>query len=151
MSSATIQTKLQVLLREITLLDANDVTLGDWRVMDNASSPWAVIYPGPFEILERPDDGVLTLIRWTHYVDVITFEHGDSYTNITEIRDAVINKLMSNPGLAGLNGVLFSEILGGDNVRYIYENPTSDYPQFQIVTIAHYTEEWLNLGGQGEF
>lgn len=151
MSSATIQVRLQTLLQAIAALDTADVTLGDWRVMDNGSSPWAIIYPGSWEIIDRPDDGARTLIRWTHYVDVVTFVYGDSYTDLTAIRDAVIDQLIAYPGLNNLDGVLFAEITGGDNVRYIYENPTSDYPLYQIVTFAHYTDEWVNYAGQGEF
>ena len=70
MSNATIRAKLQTLLRALTAFDAADVTLGDFRVLDRGSAPYAVIYPGGFEILERRDDGRVSLIAWRNYLEV---------------------------------------------------------------------------------
>lgn len=150
MSSATIQARIQDLIQAHADFDDDDVTLGDFRVLDRGSAPYAVIYPGGFETLLRADDGREQVIRWRHYVEVFATFLNDSYSNIVSARAAVIDQLRAYPSLNGLTGVLRAYFESGDDLDFLYP-PGGDVPQFVFVRLTHYAEEYVDYAGSGEF
>lgn len=148
--SADIMTRLQTLLQALSEFSDADVTQGDFRVLDQGSAPYAVIYPGGFEVLQRSDSGEEMLIRWRHYVEVFATFLNDSYGNLVSARATVLNCLHSYPQLNGLKGILRAYVESGDDVRYLYP-PQGDVPAFVFVRLTHLAEEYVDYGGSGEF
>lgn len=150
MGSATIQARIQTLIQALSEFADADVTLGDFRVLDRGSAPYAVIYPGGFELLEKADDGSRMFIRWRHYVEVFATFLDDSYANIVSAREAVLNQLNKYPSLNGLNGILRSFVDAGEDLRYLYP-PGGDVPAFVFVRLTHLADELTDYVGSGEF
>jgi hypothetical protein len=150
MSSASVQTALQTLIRALASFDDADVTLGNWLVLDRGSAPYAVIYPGPFEIVDVSDDGAVVLIRWQHYIEVFAKWDPDGYASITTARAAVMNQLMIYPSLNGLTGIQRALIRDGSEIRTLYAEDAQQ-PSFHFVRLTHYADEEIRLSGQGEY
>lgn len=150
MSNALIRARVQTLLQAMTEFDDADVTLGNFRVLDSGSAPYAVIYPGGFQIIDRVNDGAETLIAWRNYVEIFATFLDDSYENIDSIRQAVIERLLTYPTLNALSGVVAATVSDGDDVRYLYA-PQGDVPQFVYVRLTHVTTERVKKYGSGEF
>jgi len=150
MSSATVQARLQALIQALSGFADADVTLGDWLVLDRGSAPYAVIYVGPFEIVDVSDDGARARVRWQHYIDVVAAWDPDGYANITAARTAVMTQLMIYPTLNGLAGIQSALIRDGGEVRGIYAQDANQ-PSFHVVTLSHYCDEEMRFYGQGEY
>jgi hypothetical protein len=148
--SADIMTRMQTLLQALATFADADVTQGDFRVLDRGSAPYAVIYPGGFEVLQRSDSGEQMVVRWRHYVEVFATFLNDSYANIVSARAAVLDCLHTYPQLNGLKGILRAYVETGDDLLYLYP-PQGEIPAFVFVRLTHYAEEYVDYGGSGEF
>jgi hypothetical protein len=148
--SASIMTAVQTLLQALSDFDNLDVTQGDFRVLDRGSAPYAVIYPGGLEVLERSDDGRQVLIRWRHYVEVFATFLDDDYSNLVSARAAVVEQLNIYPSLNGLGGITRAFVEGGDDLQFLYP-PGGDVPAFVFVRLSHFADELIFYRGQGEF
>jgi hypothetical protein len=149
-TSAAIQGRLQTLLQALATFADEDVTLGDWLVLDRGSAPYAVIWPGPFEIVDVSGDGARVRVRWQHNVDVVADWDPDGYTNITAARAAVMTQLLVYPSLNGLTGIQVATLRDGGEIREIYAQDAIQ-PSFHVVTLIHICDEELRFDGQGEF
>jgi hypothetical protein len=142
--------RLQTLLQALSEFADADVTQGNFRILDRGSAPYAVIYPGGFEVIQRSDSGREMVVRWRHYVEVFATFLDDSYSNIEAAREAVLDQLHAYPQLNGLKGILRAYIESGEDLRFLYP-PAGDIPAFVFVRLTHLAEEYVNYGGTGEF
>lgn len=150
MGDAAIQGRLQTLLQALALFDDEDVTKGDFKVLDRGSPPYAVILPGPFRA-ERAGDWSQVTYVWIHYIEVFERFLDDDYTDFTTARQAVIDQINKNPTLNGLTGVVHALADRGDDLRYLYPEGGADVPQFVFERIAVTTVEEVVYDGGGEF
>lgn len=141
---------IQTLLQALSTFDKADVTQGDFRVLDRGSAPYAVIYPGGFEVVERADDGREMIVQWRHYVEVFATFLDDDYGNIVNARAAAVNQLNKYPTLNGVTGILQAVVEGGEELQFLYP-PGGDVPQFVFVRLSHLAREYVSYEGEGEF
>lgn len=145
MSDATIQARVQTLIVAMDSFSSSTVTLGNYRVMDSGSPPYAVIIPGPFtSIRDMPDKN--TRITWTIYIDVIAEFLDDSYSPIVSARQEVKDGLDAYPALNSLSGVIHALITGGDDLVYIYPEGGSDVPHFVRARLRLEVNEFAAAG-----
>lgn len=127
--TAELQADIQTLIRTVSGFDSADVTLGDFRCLDNGSPPYAVILPGPFTATEETYSGG-TLYTWTIYVEIITQFQDDSYAPINTARESVITKLNSNPTLGNPGEPIDAMVRSGAELFYTYPAGGAEQPQF---------------------
>lgn len=135
MSDATIQARVQTLIRAIEEFDDEDVTLGDFKVLDRGSSPYAVILPGPFSQEWLTHDGKVR-ITWSVGIDVAERFLNDSYAPIVSARQLVKDQLDQYPKLNGLTGVKRAQVTEGAGLRYLYPRGGGEIPQFVIAPLT---------------
>lgn len=148
--SASIMTRTQTLLQVLSNFDNADVTQGDFLLLERGSPPYAVIYPGPFEVVRRSDGGAQVVIRWRHYIEVFDKFLDDDYSGIVTARAAVIDQLNKYPQLNGQAGIFNSFVEGGEDIRYLYA-PGAETPDFVFVRLIHLADEYVDYSNTGEF
>lgn len=99
MSYMAAQALLKTKLLTCTSFGANDVTEGDYRVMDSGSTNTAVIIPGTIPALD-----VAGMVRYQEYdaiVDLFTrFIDDTTYNTFGTLRDAVLAVIIASPTLS---------------------------------------------------
>jgi len=148
---AGIEAAAQGLLQALSEFEDADVTRGDYRVLDRASPPYAVLLPGPFVVEESGDWGQKTVL-WTMYVEVFEryLDNGTSEVSLEATRQAVIDCFGKYPTLGGVTGVTRTLARRGDELRYIYDRDGGG-PHFVMQRIAVEVEERVGYAGSGEF
>jgi len=134
MSDLAIQTRLQALIQLLEAFDDEDVTRGDYRILDRGSAPYAVILPGPFEA-EFLSLGRREKVTWSLTVEVIERYLGDDYEPITMARQLVKDHLNGYRTLNGLAGVMDAFVTAGAALKYLYPED-GDVAQFVIAPLT---------------
>jgi hypothetical protein len=152
MSDATIQARLQTLLQALDNFADADVVLGDLRVLGRGSSPYAIIFPGPFRS-ERAGDWSQVVFVWSFLVEVWDRFTGDSYTSIVAARQAVVDCIAKYPTLNGLSGVAHALVEASDMPIYLWQKGTSPdaQPTFVGFRLTVTCIEHVLYSGSGEF
>lgn len=146
--SAAIQAAVQTQLRAATGFDNDDVTLGNYRCLDNGSPPYAVILPGPFQTEESAYGGGVRTF-WTVYVDIIARFRDDSYSEFNTAREAAMARLLKYPHL-GI-GAEDTTVTEGVELQYIYPKGGAEQPEFVKQRLALIVTEETNYAGEGEY
>lgn len=151
MSYATIEAAALSLLQALAQFDDDDVTRGDFRVLDRGSAPYAVLYPGPFEVRDY-GDWSQKLFAWTMYCEI--FEkwdgYGTCYTNLETTRQNVVDCFNENPSMNSTANVVYVIPGRGDELAYIFPRGGGDVPQFIMQRVAVTVHETAVYTG-GEF
>ena len=97
-------TKIQTLLQALAGFDDLDVTVGDWTVMDRGSPPYAVIWPGTWDMEDYDfggDDAVI--FKWGINIDLFEryLNEVDTYVALEATNQAVVNELNKYPTQIG--------------------------------------------------
>ena len=125
MSYATIEAKVQTLLQNLSLFVDEDVTRGDYRVLDQVGGPYCVLTPGGFTSNAAATSyGEKTSIFWAVTLDLFVRHWGDGteFTNVQSNRQTIIDELAKYPTLDELEGVVYAAITGGDPPRTVYDD-----------------------------
>jgi len=151
MSDATIQGYIQTLIRATVVFSRPDVTLGDFRVLDRGSAPYAVVLPGRIAGAERSGDWAQVRFVWEHTVEVFERFTGDSYAAFSAARQAVVDAIGQNPSLGGQSEI--SNAIVGDATAplYLYRDAGDDNPTFVLSRLAIRSTEDVSYAGSGEF
>lgn len=139
------------LLQALSQFDDDDVTRGDFRVLDRGSAPYAVLYPGGFEVQDYGDWGQ-KLFVWTMYAEIFEKYIGDGteYTNLETTRQNVADCFNANPTMGGMANVIYVIVGRGDDLRYILDEQGGG-PHFIMQKVAVTAHEVVSLDGSGEF
>jgi hypothetical protein len=140
------------LLQALSQFSDDDVTRGDFRVLDRGSAPYAVLYPGGFEVEDYGDWGE-KLFRWTMYCEIFEkyLNDGTSYTDLQTTRQNVIDCFNANPSMNGTSGVIYVQAERGEDLIYLYDEGGEWPPQFIMQRVAVMVHEVANYDGSGEF
>lgn len=151
MSDSAIQGYIQGLLQaETTFADA-DVTLGDFRVLDRGSPPYAVVLPGRIVSARRSGDWSQVQYVWEHEVDVFERFLDDDYADFVTARQTVVDVVGRNPTLGGhaeLSGVFVS---ASTEPLYLYAEGGGELPQFVFSRVTVRSVEEVIYDQAGEF
>jgi hypothetical protein len=152
MSDAAIQGYIQDLLQAEALFANANVTLGDYRVLDSGSSPYAVILPGRIVQARRAGDWSQVQFVWEHTIDVVARFLGDDYSDLTTARQTVVDAINENPTLGGKSGITGSHVSAATEPRYIRPKGQPDaLPTFTFSRVTVRTVEDVLYAGGGEF
>jgi hypothetical protein len=151
MSDANIQSYIQDLIQADSNFANADVTLGDYRVLDSAGAPYAVILPGRVVDAARSGDWSQVTFAWEHSVEVFAKFVDDSYASFTTARQAVMDAIGENPTLGGQAGITNSYVSAATEPLYLYSADGGDVPQFVLSRITVTTVEEVSYDGSGEF
>jgi len=149
MGDSAIQGYIQDLIQASDTFADAGVTLGDFRVLDSGSPPYAVILPGSIEARRSGDWSQVQFI-WEHVVEVFERFLGDSYTSFTTARQAVVDVLNANPTLGGNAGISNALVTRATAPLYLYP-PEGDLPAFVFSRLTVRTVEEVLYAGSGEF
>ena len=151
MAYATIEAAALALLQDLSQFDDDDVTRGNFRVLDRGSPPYAVLYPGGFEIEDYGDWGE-KIFRWTMYCEVFEryLDDGSSYTSLEATRQNVVDVFNANPSMNGTSGVVYVMARRADDLRFIYDEGRGG-PHFIMQRLAVVVHEVVSYDGSGEF
>lgn len=138
MSYSTIEARVKTLLQAMSEFEDDDVTRGDYRVLDRGSRRCAVLEPGPFEREEYDAPGGW-ITRWLAYISVFEpyYEDGTTQTNLQSTRQAIVDEFDQYPSLNSLSVyIIWSGVISGDDPAEVF-NVTGDGPFFlrQILTL----------------
>jgi len=151
MGDAAIQGYIQTLIRADSNFGTDDVTLGDFRVLDRGSSPYAVVLPGRIVSGQRSGDWSQVQVVWEHPVEVFERFLGDDYADFTTARQAVVDAIGENPTLGGNSEISGAHVSGASDVRYLYPAEGADVPTFVFSRVTVRSVEEVTHDGGGEF
>jgi hypothetical protein len=151
MSDSAIQGYIQGLIQADSNFDDADVTLGDFRVLDRGSAPYAVVLPGEIISAERSGDWSQVAFVWEHTVEVFERFIDDSYADFSTARQAVLDAIGENPTLGGQSEISQAHISGGTKPLYLYSDDGGDVPQFVFSRVTVRCVEEVVYDGSGEF
>ena len=122
MTETTIHAQIQTLLQSLSDFDDADVSLRDYRILDaNASPPYAVIVPGPFETVTGAISfGEKTPIFWRVLIDLFVLPKQDNaeWADMLTLTWNVVYKLFQYFTLNALSGII-NVTVEGDEPDYI--------------------------------
>jgi len=150
-SDSAIQGYIQDLIQADDNFDDADVTLGDFRVLDRGSPPYAVVLPGAIVSGERSGDWSQVQLIWEHDVEVFERFLGDDYTDFVTARQAVVDVIGQNPTLGGQSGISNAHVALASRSKYLYPEGGADVPTFVFSTVTVRTVEEIVYDGSGEF
>jgi len=152
MSYATIEAKVQTLLRALSLFDDADVTRGDYRVLDQVGGPYCVLTPGGFTRSGAATSyGERKSNFWTVTLDLFVRHWGDGteFTNLQSNRQTIIDELDKyDPSLDSTTGVMYAVITGGDPPRAVYDEAGAAHWLMQRMSLE--IHEKVSISG-GEY
>jgi hypothetical protein len=148
MGDAAIQGYIQDLIQASDFDDA-DVTLGDFRVLDRGSAPYAVILPGEIISAERSGGWSQVKVTWEHTVVVLGRLLDDSYADFTAARQAVVDAIGENPTLGGQSEIKNAYVSAASEP--LYSDDGGDVPQFAFSRVTVRVVEDVSYDGSGEF
>lgn len=151
MSDAAIQGYIQTLIRTTTIFSRPDVTLGDFRVLDRGSAPYAVVLPGRIVSAERSGDWAQVRVIWEHTVEVFERFTGDSYAAFSAARQAAIDAIGQNPTLGGQSEISNAYVGDATAPLYLYRDAGDDHPTFVFSRVTVRSTEEVSYAGSGEF
>lgn len=150
MSDVAIQEYIQDLIQSDASFGDADVTLGNFRVLDAGSPPYAIILPGEIISAERKGDWGQVDIIWEHPVEVFDRFLDDSYADFCAARQTVVDLIGRSPTLGGYSEIINSYVSGAPALRYLYQEEGDD-PTFVFGTVRIRTVEQVSYAGSGEF
>jgi len=150
-SDSTIQGYIQSLLQADDSFASADVTLGDFRVLDSGSPPYAVILPGAIVDARRSGDWSQVTFFWEHELHVFERFLGDSYTSFVTARQTVVDIIARNPTLGGNAGISNALVTRATSPLYVYPTEGADVPTFVLSRLTVRTVEEVLYSGSGEF
>lgn len=152
MSDVAIQGYIQDLVQAITGFDDDDVTLGDPKVIDSGSPPYAIVWPGTVHAAGRSGDWSQVQIVWRHPVHVVERLLDDDYADFCGYRQDVIDAIGQNPTLGGNSEIVNTLVIAAslDFVRH-RDSPPDAPPQFVLSELVVETIEKITYDGSGEF
>jgi len=151
MGDSAIQGYVQDLIQADALFDDDDVTLGDFLVLDRGSPPYAVVLPGAIVEGLRSGDWAQVQLAWEHEVEVFERFLDDDYADFTTARQAAVDAIGQNPTLGGQSGISGAMVVRVSKPRYLYPEGGADTPTFVFSTMTVRTVEEVNWDGSGEF
>ena len=151
MSDAAIQGYIQDLIQADSNFADDDVTLGDFRVLDRGSAPYAVVLPGEIVSAKRSGDWSQVRFVWEHTVEVFERFIDDSYADFSTARQAVVDVIGENPTLGGQSEISSAYVSAATDALYLYSEDGGDVPQFVFSRVTVRCVEDVNYDGEGEF
>ena len=148
MSYSAIEAEIQSLVQALDEFSDEDVTRGDYRVLDRGSPPYVVLLPGAFDRENWASPGGIKT-DWIVAIDLFVRHWGDGteQTNLETYRQAVIDQLDIYPRLEGLSGVQWCLLEGGEDPRPVYDEAGGG-PHFLLQRmILRVTERVTVTGG----
>lgn len=135
---AAVQSRLQLLTAYFDRPE--DVTRGDFRVLDAGSEPYVILTPGPFT--STPLDALTgdnySQDVWTIYGWLFVKHNGDGseFVSLSQARTAVKQQLEASPYLGGVVPVTSVKITaGGEPAEDYDEDDGGPYFLHQVLTI----------------
>jgi len=152
LSYESIEAKIQTLLQALTIFDDEDVTRGDFRILDQPGGPKIVLTPGGF----RPTGAATSYAKkqsyfWDTVLDlyICVWGDGSEFINLISHRQTVLDKLNQyDISLGGLTGVQYSAVTDGEPPYPSYDDAGSlTYLRQRIIIETH---EKVDVSG-GEY
>lgn len=111
MSYSSVEIAVQTLMQALTgtFASTDDVSRGDYRILDSGADTLAVLIPGPFEQDGIAEGGARKSVRaWQVLIDLFRqyVDDGTTWTNFETDRDAVLAQIEKYPTLDGESGVV---------------------------------------------
>lgn len=151
MSDSAIQGYIQTLIRSTATFARADVSLGDFKILDRGSDPYAVVLPGRIVAAERSGDWAQITFIWEHTVEVFARFVGDSYTSFNAARQAVIDAIGASPTLGGNSEISDAYVSDATAPLYLYQQGSRDHPLFVFSRVTVRSTEEVSYAGSGEF
>ena len=151
MSDTAIQGYIQTLIQADSAFSASDVTLGDFKILDRGSAPYAVVLPGRIVSAARSGDWAQVTFVWEHTVEVFERFKGDSYAPFSAARQAVVDVLGANPTLGGNSEISNAYVSDATRPLYLYMAGTTEHPTFVFSRVTVRSTEEISYAGAGEF
>jgi hypothetical protein len=151
MGDAAIQGYIQDLIQADSNFDDADVTLGDFRVLDRGSAPYAVILPGRIVSGARSGDWSQVRFVWEFPVEVYEDFIDDSYADFSTARQAVVDAIGKHPTLNGQTEIVDAYVSEAGLPQYVYGGDGGDVPQFVFSRVTVRVVEDVSYDGSGEF
>jgi len=150
MGDSAIQGYIQDLIQGDSNFDDDGVTLGNFRVLDRGSPPYAVVLPGRIVAGTRSGDWSQVQLIWEHPVEVFA-RFLDDYSDFTSARQAVVDVIGKNPTLGGNSEISNAHVSGATEAKYLYPAEGADVPTFVLSRVTVRVVEEVQYAGSGEF
>ena len=154
MSRATCMTKIQTLIQGLTTtFTSTDVTVSDWMILDSGNAPYAVIWPGEWEMEDYAFGGA-SAVKFTWGINITLYtkyllSDVTTYVALDTLNQTVVNELNKYPTLNKLTGVLYARVTRGEEPAQVYSRDGAG-PIFLMTTVRMQVEELANITG-GEY
>ncbi len=142
MSYETMQTGLRNVITKIAGYSNNNVTLGDYRVLQRGGDKVVVLSPGPFT-RERLDFAGGHQTNWDVIVELFIKYKDDTqvHDSIRDERQNIIDKIDQYPFLDATSGCFHGMIVSGDKPAPVFGEDGSGPHYFMQEMIAKITEQ----------
>jgi hypothetical protein len=145
----TVEAAVLTLIQAISTVSSDDITRGDYSVMDSGRDNIAVITPGA---IDQPDArSRMSYYEWDVLIDVIRRYIDDGSTSVSFIqwRDSIMTQLESYPTLDGVTGVLRTRIRTEGDPDDIFDDDDAG-PFFKVQRLRLTITQRIDLTG-GEY
>ncbi len=157
MSYETIEARYKTLLEPITLADGTsafedeeDVSRGDYRILDSGGPRFTVLTPGPIDESDALGSYGSIFRIWGMIQDLFVryTNDPDSWSAFIDVRDAVLQLVEENPTLNDLTGIIRTRIVTeGDPVEVFDEDDEGPFFILQRLRVT-VTERVDRTGGE---
>lgn len=148
--TSAIQTRIYTLAKDATGYTQKTVSLGDFKIIDRGTPPYAIITPGPVKISPTTSRGSKTF-EWTYYIDIVARFLDDSYEPLLTARQAMIDRLLPYHKLNNLSGVLSFFVSEIGELNLIYPKGNKEVPQFVMQQLTTITVTTYMYDGVGDY
>ena len=153
MTYAVIEAAVKTLLEGMTEFVSNDdISRGDYRILDSGAINLAVLTPGTFTKDEAGQAGARKSLRnWSVIIDLFRkyLDDGKTWTDFEATRDALVDRLELFPSLNGTAGVTLVGVEADSELGGIFDEDDNG-PFFLVQTIRVAVNERTDLSG-GEY
>jgi len=151
MSYAAVEVALQGLLQADARFGTDEVTRGDWTVLDGGVGRYVVLYPGSFRV-RRSGDWSQVTFSWSTYAEVYEVYVGpESVVTLEASVQALVDVVGANPTLGAVAGVSGAGAVGGDDVQFWYAEGEREVPGLVMQRVRVEADEEVLYDGDGEF
>jgi len=151
MAYATIEAAVQTLLQALAQYTSDQVTRGDYRVLDSGVDEACVLRPGAFTVSGGGDYGQRTY-GWLVYVQIFQRYTGDGseWASLATQRQNVVDQLHEYPTVDGVAGVTEVVVTRGREPGATYPRG-SDTPDYltQVLELRVVEKRVHTLGETG--
>ena len=153
MTYAVVEAAVKTILEGMSEFVSNDdISRGDYRILDSGASNLAVLTPGAFVKDEAGQAGARKSLReWSVIIGLFRkhVDDGNSWTDFESIRDALVDRLELFPSLNGTAGVTLVGMEAGSDPDEIFdEDENGPFFIFQRIRVS--VNERTDLSG-GEY